>query len=441
MSQRPRLDSWKDIARHLGRDVRTVIRWEQERGLPVYRVPGGKFSRVFAYKDELDGWLARGNVINGAAAANGAPAPPAADDPLAETRWPNGIPSTAWRRAAIGTSIALVIVVAFGVSRTWMRAATPLQDLAVRGSELAARDTSGRTRWTYRNEDGGIVPGGDRWTHIGDLDGDGKDDVVAALGVQHQASNEFGAELLRFSADGGVQWRVTPADRLTYRDRAYGPPWGSGSLEVVRSQRDTRLAWLVHHYTWWPALLITLDARGERLGTFANGGWMQSVASASDGRTLFVSGISNSRNAFFLAALDGERPTGRSPEPPGSEMECVQCPEGDPLRYFIFPRTDVSREQPFVPRGPTLLMEPDGMLLVHTIQSGDPNFAAVIYDIAPDLTIRAARFSDSFWEWHRRLENQGLLHHSSDACPERRGLDVQDWTRATGWRTRTIAVK
>ena len=30
-----RLDSWKEIARHLGRDVRTVMRWERERGLPV----------------------------------------------------------------------------------------------------------------------------------------------------------------------------------------------------------------------------------------------------------------------------------------------------------------------------------------------------------------------------------------------------------------------
>ena len=32
-----RLDSWKDIAAHLKRGVRTVIRWEQEEGLPVHR--------------------------------------------------------------------------------------------------------------------------------------------------------------------------------------------------------------------------------------------------------------------------------------------------------------------------------------------------------------------------------------------------------------------
>jgi hypothetical protein len=51
-----RLDSWKDIAAYLGRDVRTVIRW-QEKGLPVHRVPGGKRQAVFAYRTEIDDWL------------------------------------------------------------------------------------------------------------------------------------------------------------------------------------------------------------------------------------------------------------------------------------------------------------------------------------------------------------------------------------------------
>lgn len=51
-----RLDSWKDIAAYLGRDVRTVIRWEK-KGLPVHRVPGGQRQAIFAYTDEIDAWL------------------------------------------------------------------------------------------------------------------------------------------------------------------------------------------------------------------------------------------------------------------------------------------------------------------------------------------------------------------------------------------------
>src|SRR5215472_10611269 len=51
-----RLDSWKEIAAHLGRNERTAIRWEK-RGLPVHRVPGGQRQAVFAYTSEIDAWL------------------------------------------------------------------------------------------------------------------------------------------------------------------------------------------------------------------------------------------------------------------------------------------------------------------------------------------------------------------------------------------------
>jgi len=52
-----RFDSWKEIARYLGRDLRTVRRWEQDKGLPVHRVPGGERRAVFAYRAEIDAWL------------------------------------------------------------------------------------------------------------------------------------------------------------------------------------------------------------------------------------------------------------------------------------------------------------------------------------------------------------------------------------------------
>jgi TolB-like protein len=50
------LDSWKAIAAFLHRDVRTVMRWERVRGLPVHRLPGGGKPGVYALRSELDGW-------------------------------------------------------------------------------------------------------------------------------------------------------------------------------------------------------------------------------------------------------------------------------------------------------------------------------------------------------------------------------------------------
>lgn len=58
VNSRP-LTSWKEIAQHFGRDVRTVQRWEKEEGLPVHRHPHKRQSSVYAYQHELDTWWHR----------------------------------------------------------------------------------------------------------------------------------------------------------------------------------------------------------------------------------------------------------------------------------------------------------------------------------------------------------------------------------------------
>jgi TolB-like protein len=61
LSPADRLDYWQEIAKYLGREVRTVQRWEREKSLPVRRLRGegeDNQPRVFAYKSEIDAWLA-----------------------------------------------------------------------------------------------------------------------------------------------------------------------------------------------------------------------------------------------------------------------------------------------------------------------------------------------------------------------------------------------
>ena len=52
-----KLDSWGEIASYLGREVRTVQRWEGTEGLPVRRHEHKKKSTVYAYASELDAWI------------------------------------------------------------------------------------------------------------------------------------------------------------------------------------------------------------------------------------------------------------------------------------------------------------------------------------------------------------------------------------------------
>lgn len=52
-----KLDTWKEIADYLGREVRTVQRWEKTEGLCVHRHEHKKKSTVYAYASELDEWF------------------------------------------------------------------------------------------------------------------------------------------------------------------------------------------------------------------------------------------------------------------------------------------------------------------------------------------------------------------------------------------------
>jgi hypothetical protein len=78
LGAKKRLDSWKEIATFFGRDERTVKRWEKERGLPVYRVPGSARGGVFAYAEELAEWLKAPNLNWESAEA--APEAPSAEE-------------------------------------------------------------------------------------------------------------------------------------------------------------------------------------------------------------------------------------------------------------------------------------------------------------------------------------------------------------------------
>jgi TolB-like protein/tetratricopeptide (TPR) repeat protein len=54
-----KLDSWGEIAAYLGREVRTVQRWERTEDLPVHRHEHKKKSTVYAFSAELDAWIKR----------------------------------------------------------------------------------------------------------------------------------------------------------------------------------------------------------------------------------------------------------------------------------------------------------------------------------------------------------------------------------------------
>ena len=57
-----RLDSWKEVAAYLKRDVTTVQRWEKREAMPVHRHVHDKKGSVYAFRTELDAWARSRNL-------------------------------------------------------------------------------------------------------------------------------------------------------------------------------------------------------------------------------------------------------------------------------------------------------------------------------------------------------------------------------------------
>jgi Tol biopolymer transport system component len=74
-----RLDSWKEIAAYLNRDVTTVQRWEKREGMPVHRHLHYKLGSVYAWRAELDAWARGRNLPAAPENGNGAPLPSSAE--------------------------------------------------------------------------------------------------------------------------------------------------------------------------------------------------------------------------------------------------------------------------------------------------------------------------------------------------------------------------
>lgn len=425
MSESPpsedRLDSWKAIAQYLHRDLATVRRWEKSLGLPIRRV-GLTGRSVFAYRREIDEWLTTARPV---LAAPDTSAPPVV--PVSSSR------AHRWRRLIVpGTVMAAALISLLAWSRR-----TTTNDLRIEATnhEVIARTQAGIEKWRYRfpaTFDTG------RLAEMVQVASGTRSGVYVATRVRGRRANERveSGSLSFLDMQGRAQVSFSFNDMVTFDHKTYGPPWALTGFAVHEGQGKYRVAIAAHHYIWDPGLVTILDDRWQRHGTFVNAGWIESVNWLTPDR-LLIAGYSNAHDGGMIALLDPAALAEQGPEPRGSSHFCETCGTNKPLRMFVFPRTEINRITGAQFNRAVVQTFTGGAVVARTIEmtsvAGDGD---VLYEFtAPALDFVSARFSDRYWELHRRLESEGRIAHTRENCPDRDGpRQILEWNPTSGWR-------
>ena len=425
-----RLDSWKAIADYLGRDVRTAMRWAKSQGMPVRRV-GGRGRSVFAFRDEIDLWLGRADAPGAVAAPRNAEPVPVEHRAVA----PEVVHRLPRLRLALAATSILLLIAAATVLRERMTERSPSRAFTTDVGVVVV-DSRGAERAIYAFDPAEQMVESKAPPVIADLDGDGRAEVTVGVSsyIDPQRRAARAGEVLSLSPRGGVKWRFTFDDRVTFRERSFAGPWLLTDWQIEPAGPRPRVAIAAHDHTWWPSVVAVLDGAGRRLHTFVNPGWIESLFWV-DARRLAIAGFNNARDAAAVAVLDPTQPTAAAPHTGGSPFDCLSCPDTAPEFYATLPRSELNRLTGSRFNRAAVVRRAN-RLVVTTIEMSDETLvAAAIYEF-DDATyaLTGTRYDDVYWDTHRRLELEGRLGHSREACPERDGPGaIHVWKASEGW--------
>jgi len=388
--ERAELVSWKEIAGYLGVGVRTAQVWEQERGLPVRRVPGPR-CQVTAVVAELEAWKTRG-----------IPPPPEAPQALTRRQW-------------AGSLLLVTTVLSTGALAVHSRPGVPSR-YRVEPHTLIISDVRGRELWrkqfasldltAYRS------PASQELVWFGDLDGNGTTSVIFPFRTDH---SEPPGGLIAYTNSGVERWRFTPGRTVHSSTESFARPFHPARFVVAPMGREgkLRIAVASTHDLYYPTQIALLDRDGHLLREYWHSGHLNYLLATDlthlGWNTLIAAGISNARKAVTLLVLDPDYFTGASHEDDAA-YQLQDLPAPAEIARLVFPRSCINhRLEPFTTMS-SLSRDGDKIALDVEHQL-DPLGSAIYYQLNPDLSLADVSVSSSFERAHLALHAQGIIDH------------------------------
>ncbi len=433
-----RLDGWKEISSYLNRGVRTVQRWEQDRKLPIRRIPSTgnshhlKQSSVYALASELDRWMmAAGNTLDeDPPAPKPAPNPsgmwsrdelPAAEARSGETNPGPEAPkkSLRLRRWLASTAAVILVLLAIAAVSWWVLPRSlpnPVSADLENRSRLVVFNAAGRPLWS-RQFVGPLaetsLSSHSLW-QLSPLDGDGRNAVLffpRALNPAPQ-SREM---LLCLNPDGGQRWQYSPGYRVTWGGIEYLNDFRlhdfSATGKAGQAQRYTVV--VANHVPFFPSQVSTVNAQGTRIGDYWNTGHVLDHCTFDldgDGiEEILIGGSNKLRGRAFWAVIPHDLKRAISPVPENYAPSFATCRE---IAYFEFPVSDVSEVLQIPAQVRRVCLHERGYLRVETeIGLQPPLPESVRYIDLSDFRTTRMEFTQQYASMHHQLRLEKKLDH------------------------------
>ncbi len=432
------LSSWKEIADYFDVSVRTVQHWEEQRGLPVRRLPGGARGRVFANISELEAWKRSSVQVSGREDGSPGHSPGTQD---VERRVANAaqppkltaalrILRVRRRTLYVILGVVLVLSAAIPVSRLFVRDKRPAQ-WSVTNASFIVYDEKNDELWrkvyekpldplSYdrRVQNTGALP------RFVDLDGDGELEVL----FPHRSVDLADAGMLIcYSSRGNERWRFVPGGAVHSQKEKFDPVFNVRNSAVIADGKSGEKKVLVVscHYLFYPTQIALLSKEGKLLRQYWHSGHIGTLNTTlritdfdGDGRDeIYLSGVSNGYRQATLVVLDPASFEGAASEVYG-DHQLQGFPPGKEMRRILFPKSCMNKATHDYNNAFSMNFTRESLVLsVREAMEAQTHFdVCVFYTLGPDLSLRGFATGDLFETTHAQMYREGKLDHGFDAA-------------------------
>jgi hypothetical protein len=280
---------------------------------------------------------------------------------------------------------------------------------------------------------------------LADLDGSGKNSVLIRANYPHQSSEDRVEELICLDWRGAIRWRhESKPELLDFDGKPFTPAWRVSQILVTGKGARKDVWCTVVHLFRWSSCLWRIDVSGKRTIHFYSHGHIGRICSFErDGRLMLaLGGIDSSVDHPFIAALDPEGPPVVSPPCDRPRYHYANQPSSIVREYVLLPGMEIDR---FFRLTYFSIYQVEYAKPVITVKAEypsilNPNVGKPLYyfEFTDRLVPLKVRVDQEEPLTHAAMERQGIVHHTSANCPERRQpLPLLRWSEGK-WKSDSI---